>query len=286
MARGTKLMTEDVIAEMVRKGYGRGRLGSYIPWIHILDFYGEGRTHEPFSHRFGRRTHQLLSDGELRMFKLLEWAPDVADVREQFPLPRDITLEVARSLGIIHKYYPGTGVPYVMALDFLVDRVRDGNRYLQAFNVKPQGDLDDPEVINELEVARATCEGMDIEHYLVVSEDLKSSQKLKNIAWIRDAQLDEDATEPFPGFFEDHKSRMLADMRARSFDGILVDYCSSYDRRYSVEKGTGLRVVRMLLQAKALSMDLNVETPEAAHFETFHISALLGQPQVVAGGKK
>jgi hypothetical protein len=262
MGRGRKKWDEDVIATLQREGKGRGRRATYQPWVGILDFYSDGRTHEPFSHKFGR-THQLLSNA-----------------REQYPLDREITLEVAHELRIAHQYYPGTHVPFVMTLDFLVDRVRDGQEYLQAFNVKTTDELEDPSVINQLEIARATCQGMDIEHHIIITEQLPK-QKLKNLEWIRDAQLDEDATEPFPGFYEEHKSRMVADIRVRRFDGSLTDYCSNYDRRYSVEKGVGLRVARMLMSAKALTMDLNNPNVELAHMDTFRLSALPGRLRAI-----
>lgn len=281
MARGKKKMSVEAIQRMQREGRGRGRLATYMPWVTILDFYSLGRTHEPYSHKFGR-SHQLLSDGEWWMFLLLEWAAHVTDVREQFPLDHDITLEVAHDLGIRHQYYPGTHVPFVMTLDFLVDCVHEGGTYLQAFNVKTAGELEDQNVINELEIARATCEGMDIEHHLVVTERLPKT-KLKNLEWIRDAQLDADATEPYAGFYQEHMSRMVADIRTRRFDGTLADYCSGYDCRYSVEKGVGLRVARMLLSARTLTMDLNNTSQEMAHMDTFHLSALPGQLRSVGG---
>lgn len=279
MGRGRKKWDEDVIAALQREGKGRGRGPTYQPWVGILDFYSDGRTHEPYSHKFGR-THQLLSNGEWLTFLMLEWADDVVGAREQYPLDREITLEVAHELRIAHQYYPGTHVPFVMTLDFLVDRVHDGQDYLQAFNVKTADELEDPNVINALEIARAACHGMDIEHHIIISERLPK-QKLKNLEWIRDAQLDQDATEPFPGFFEEHKSRMVADIRARRFDGSLTDYCSNYDRRYSVEKGVGMRVARMLMSAKALTMDLNNPNVELAHMDTFHLSALPGKLRAI-----
>ena len=134
----------------------------------------------------------------------------------------------------------------------------------------------------ELEVARATCEGMDIDHHLIVTERLPK-QKLRNIEWIRDAQLDADATEPFPGFFEEHMSRMTADIAARRFDGSLVDYCSRYDSRYSVEQGVALRVARMLMSVRALKMDLNNPNPQLAHMDTFQLSALPGRLRSMQG---
>ena len=44
----------------------------------------------PYSYRTGRN-HELLSDGENETFAMLEWRLDNADIREQFPLDRDIS---------------------------------------------------------------------------------------------------------------------------------------------------------------------------------------------------
>jgi hypothetical protein len=58
-------------------------------------------------------------------------------IREQFPLPRDKTLEVAMQLGERHPYYPGTHVPAVMTVDFMVTKRINGTDVTEAFNVKP-----------------------------------------------------------------------------------------------------------------------------------------------------
>jgi len=274
--------SEDTISRLQNEGRGKGRGPTYSPWVYVTDFYSTGRTHEPFSHKFGRQ-HQLLSDGEWWMFLLLEWMQDVGDVREQYPLPRNITQEIAHQLGIHHQCYPGTHVPLVMTLDFLATRLIEGKDRLEAYSVKTEAELEDPAQIEHLEVARATCQGMDIPHHLIISERLPKV-RLKNLDWIRDAQLDPDATEPFPGFYEDHMSRMTQDMAARRHDGALVDYCTEYDRRYSVDRGVGLRVARMLLSARTLRMDLNNPSPELAHMDSFTLTARPGRLRSVGAG--
>lgn len=282
MSRGRKKWSEEVIAQLQNEGHGKGRGPTYLPWIRVMDFYSDGRTREFHSHKFGRE-HHLLSDGEWSTYLMLEWARDVVDVREQFPLPRDITLEVAHGLGIAHQYYPGTHVPFVMTLDFLVNRVNDGRERLQAFSVKTATELEDAREIELLELGRETCHGMDIEHHLVISERLPKT-KIQNLSWIRSAQLDEDATEPFPGYFEEHMSRMAQDIAARRFDGSLVDYCTGYDRRYSTEgPGDGLRVARMLMTTRALQFDLSNPAPESAHMDTFRLTARPGHLRSVGG---
>jgi TnsA endonuclease N terminal len=275
MARGIQKWSEDAIARLQNEGRGKGRGPTYLPWIRVMDMYSDGRSREFYSHKFGRE-HQLLSDGEWGTYLMLEWAHDVVDVREQFPLPRDITQEIAHDLGIRHQYYPKTHVPFVMTLDFLVTRVRDGKEVLQALNIKTADELEDADVVGHLEIARATCHGMGIDHHLVASEML-SKTVVTNLGWIRDAQLDKDAIEPFPGFYEDHMSRMSHDIAARRYDGSLVDYCSEYDRRYGVEPSVGLRVARMLMTTRALRFDFNNPTPELAHMDSYQLSARPGR---------
>lgn len=275
MSRGVKTMTEEVISRFQREGRGAGVAASYCPWIYITDYYSGGRTHEPWSHKFGRE-HQLLSDEEWRTFVMLEWAQDVQDVREQYPLDRDITLGVAQELGIRHQCYPGTQVPLVMTVDFLVTRIRNGEQILQAFNVKTAGDLQDPLTLSYLEISRSTCEGLGIDHHLIVGGRI-AKQKSKNLEWIRRALLDKDHIEPHEGFYGEHMSRMTRDIETRHFDGSLVEYCLAYDARCSIEPGEGLRIARMLLWQRTLQMDLNNVEPEHAHMDSFRLSAMPGR---------
>lgn len=281
MSRGIKKMTEAAITKLQREGRGMGKGPTYLPWIHITDFYSQGRTHEPYSHKT-RRSHQLLSDGEQHAFVMLEWARDVIDIREQYPLPRDITLEVAQELGVRHQYYPGTHVPLVMTLDFLATKVVNGEEALEAFSVKGKSELEKPEILARLEVERATCQGLGIPYRLLVKECMPAT-KVRNLLWIRDAQLDQDAMQPYGGFFDEHMARMVQDLGGRRFEGTLNDYCSEYDRRYSVDRGTGLRVARMLLSERALTMDLNNPTPQAAPLSSFKLTTLPGRLRSVGG---
>lgn len=281
MGRGIRKWTEKDISRLQAEGRGQGKGPTYSPWVHVGDFFSSGRTHKAYSHKT-RRVHHFLSDGEWRAFLLFEWAHDVRDVREGFPLPRDITMEIAMALGIKHQYFPGTHVPFVMSLDFLVTRNAHGKERHQAFNVKCLDDLEDARTVEILEIARETCMALDIDHHLIVSEHLPRT-KLKNLEWIRDAQLDEDTTEPYPGFYEEHMTKMTQDIRSRRFDGSLVEYCGQYDERYSVEAGVGLRVARMLLTSRVLRMDLNNPDPQLAHMDTFQLTAQPGRLRSVGG---
>jgi hypothetical protein len=281
MSRGIQRWSEEAISRLQNEGRGKGRGPTYEPWIRITDFYSEGRTHEPYSHKT-KRHHQLLSDGEYDAFVMLEWARNVVDIREQYPLDREISLEIAKELGIKHQYYPGTHIPLVLTVDLLVTKMCGAEETLEAFSVKVAADLENRTVIERLEVERATCQALSVPYHLLVKEHLPKT-KLKNLGWIRSAQLDEDRTELYEGFYEEQKALMVQDIAAVRYDGSLVDYCTNYDRRYSVESGTGLRVARMLMSQRTLSMDLNNPEPQLAHMDSFRLSALPGRLRHVAG---
>jgi len=279
MSRGIRKWSEEAIAQLQKEGRGRGRGATYLAWVHITDFYSRGRTHQLYSHRTGR-DHQLLSDGERDTFVFLEWWRENVDIREQYPLDRDITLEVAHEIGVRHPYYPGTSVPTVMTLDFLVTSVHAGHEQIKAYSVKTQEDLNIPNVVERLELERSTCSGLGITYDVIIKERLPKT-KLRNLLWLRDAQLDADAVEPYPGFYRDHQARMTQDIAASHFNGSLVDYCTQYDRRFSIDGGTGMRVARMLMANRSLTFDLNNSEPQLAPMASFQ---LLASPRLLSVG--
>ena len=279
MSRGIQKWSEEAILRLQREGRGKGRGPEYKPWIKVTDTFSDGRSHEPYSHKFGRQ-HQFLSDGEYFFFLMLEWAPYVTDAREQFPLPRDLTVPFAKELGIHHSTYDETDVPIVMTVDCLVDGMRDGTSYREAYDVKTEEALEDRRTIEKLELARYTCEKLGLEHHLVIKEHLPI-RKIRSIEWVRMAQEDEKAVQPHPGFYADQMSFMAADLQNRPFKGSLIEYCRDYERRYSLQKGQAMRVVRMLIQSKALYMDLNNEAHEGLDMKNFRITALPGNLRLV-----
>jgi hypothetical protein len=279
MTRGIQTWSDDAIERLELEGRGKGKGPNYKPWIKVTDTYSDGRSHEPYSHKFGR-PHHFLSDGEYFFFLMLEWASDVTDAREQHPLPRDLTIPLAKELGIQHPTYDGTNVPIVMTVDFLVDRVRDGACYFQVYDVKTEEALEDSRTIEKLELARYTCHKIGLEHHLVIKEHLPL-RKIRSIEWVRMAQEDEKAVQPHPGFYAEQMAYMTADLQHRPARGTLIEYCRDYERRYSLSKGQAMRIVRMLIQSKALFMDLNNEAHEGLDMKNFHITAMPGDLRLV-----
>ena len=78
----------------IKEGRGKGYGKDYQPWLTIQEVPSLGRRSRVHGWKTGR-LHHTLSDHEIDYLYLLEWADDVIDIREQFPL---IDLEVAQTI--------------------------------------------------------------------------------------------------------------------------------------------------------------------------------------------
>jgi hypothetical protein len=114
-------LTEDVIAMRYAEGRGTGVGAEYKPWITEADLPAK-KAHKTrgFCSLTNRRTINL-SDVETHVRYYYETAPGVTDIREQFPLDREITRRIARELGIQHPRDPKSKTDIVMTTDLLVD---------------------------------------------------------------------------------------------------------------------------------------------------------------------
>lgn len=80
----------------------------------------------------------MFSDLERNYFYYLDFADNVVDIREQFPLlPINETIIIAKELGIEHPRDPVTKEPIVMTTDFLITfKEQDGNIVEKARTLK------------------------------------------------------------------------------------------------------------------------------------------------------
>lgn len=278
MARGT--WTEKKIAKMQTEGFGEGHLGEYKPWIQVKDISSLGRSRRIWS-AMTRRTHHLLSDIEYQLFVALEWQRNVLDIREQFPLDRCFTQDIARSLGITHPHYPATEVPTVMTVDFLVTLKQGQETSLVAFNTKTADEAEDERSMLKLEVQREYFEQLGVEHHIVFSSDIPLNN-VANIGDIREAPLRPDEAEPRPGYFADLCQRMLSDMPSWPRDMPLAAYCAEFDARFGCPPGAGIRVARILMWERTLVPDLS--SPNLNH-EPLSKFTLTGQPALTSASK-
>lgn len=255
--------SEKKIEQLEKEGRGKGEGATYIPWLQVFDFPSKGNSRRVFS-RLTNRVHHLFSDIEWHAFLLMEFAHDVKDIREQYPLPRKETLEIAARLGIKHPTYPGTRVPAVMTSDFLVKRAtRDSRGRLEAYNCKSSGEAEEFRSLEKLEIQRAYFDGCGVPHHLLF-DSLLPKNKIRALNWIRSANEAPGEVQPHEGFFQLHKERICHELARGNFSGSLVQYCTAYDARTGSAEGVCMRIVRMLLEERRVKTDLNQPNlPEA-----------------------
>ncbi len=263
--------SEEKIAQFQLEGRGKGKGSGYKPWVRVVDFSSRGNSRRAFSHKTGRH-HELLSNIEWHMFVLLEFAREVVDIREQFPLGRDETRSIAAQLCIKHPVYPGTRVPAVMTTDFLVTLNRNGHDILEAFSCKAARDLENPRTVEKLELERAYFEKLDIPHRLVIDAALPAS-KVKNLLWFRGAVLDDDDSAEYSDALGELGRRMTYELSRGGGSGSLAEYCTKFDARVGAVSGTGLRIARALLWSGTLQTDVNQPDLPATPVSLFQVAA-------------
>lgn len=274
--------TEKKIAEWQAQGYGEGHGQDYKPWLEVTDFSSHGRSRRVWGLKT-HRIHHLFSDVEYDIFLASEWSRSVIDIREQYPLDRDLTQTIAQQLKIRHPHYPGTLVPTVMTVDFLLTVTKNGKESYIAVNGKRDEEAEDANSLEKLEIQRTYFEQLEYPHHLMYHSQLPS-QKIKNLEWIRDAQLKDGESEPREGFFSALCLRMSTELdKPTNVEMPLAAYCRSFDERHGLEGGTGLRVARMLMQERALMVNLESEDLSQSSIGAFVMTSRSGQLRTVGG---
>ncbi|MET3698387.1 TnsA endonuclease-like protein [Bacillus oleivorans] len=247
MSNSRYTWTEDKIARFYKEGRGSGELSNYLPWLTIQDVPSKGRSHRPKGWKT-KRKHQLLSDLELSYFYYLEWSNKVVDIREQFPLNREETLKIAAEKNIPHPFESSTQTPIVMTTDFLVtSRVENKICYL-ARSIKPSEELEDPRVMEKLEIERQYWEDKGVE-WIVIDEKILSKQFFKNLKYIHEYYdlVNHEEEEMSLQFLEYLNSQIHKHTEKK-----LISCCNEFDSLYNLDDGSSIYFIRHLYARKYL----------------------------------
>jgi len=112
---------------------GTGSGVNYIPYITTSEFNSQGTTSVIKDWKTGRGIH-CLSQGEALCYYVLRWDDNNIDIREQYPLDNEITLQIANDYGFKHPL----SETHIMTTDFLVIEA-DGS--LHAYSIKYNREL-------------------------------------------------------------------------------------------------------------------------------------------------
>ncbi|MFK9095165.1 TnsA endonuclease N-terminal domain-containing protein [Bacillus salipaludis] len=236
--------TEAKISRYIKEGRGQGELALYKPWLTIQDVPSSGRVHRTIGWKTGRE-HHLLSDLEFNYLCMCDWADDVIDIREQFPLDRDATFQIAEELEIQHPKDSKTSTPIVMTTDFLLS-VREGNNLIyKARTLKLAEDLNNTRIIEKFEIEKLYWERQGIDWVIVTEEEL-SKVFLNNLKFLRDAF-----------YLEEHQQLELLLSEWCGFEGKLLDNLKAFERKYNFDTGTSISLYKSALAKKLLTVNMN-----------------------------
>lgn len=257
MAKRRYGIDEDKISRFIKEGRGQGSGAGYQPWLTVQDVSSSGRSSRIYSRKTGRE-HHLLSDMETAVFLLLDWSDAVIDIREQFPLDRDMTRSIAAKMGIRHPVDMQSKTDIVMTTDFLVDVQNENGSTLIVRTVKPSGELDDVRTLEKLEIDRRYWNDWKGNDWGLITDNDLPKQRIKNLRWLHEMQSLEHLVTLYPSYWEDRCARFIscfpqvAGMTIKQF----MRYLES-SQGFAV--GEVLTVIRHLAANKVIHIDLDVE---------------------------
>lgn len=244
---------EKKIQKYIKAGRGKGLGKDYKPWLEIHEVPSEGRSSRIHGWKTDR-LHHFLSDNEKYYFFLLEWADNVVDIREQFPLlEREMVQQIADDAGIDHPKDRETGAQTVMTTDFVIT-LRLGNKIVDiARTIKPYGKLDEKRTIEKFEIERRywTAKGID---WGIVTEKELPIDFIANIESIHKSYWLEDDNEI-------HRNQLTYIVgRLKSLinqsDAPLTEITALLDYELNLPSGVSLKAFKYLLARKEILVDM------------------------------
>jgi hypothetical protein len=255
MARNRREQSDPrVINDWIKEGRGKGRNGSYQPWLRIQDVAGHGIQDRIPGRITGDRLVHTLSGHETYAFFIFEWWPSVVDIREQYPLlPLEETLDIALKLGVDHPAEPKTGRPIVMSTDLFVTTKDEGPEKNLAVPIKEVKDLSSKNVRGKLEIERCYHEIHGAKFGILTERDipLGLAMNLEDLREKRD--LERFRGVCFETIARVEKVLLPILWKQELTLSIAAAHC---DKQLGVEPGTSLTVAFHLLYLRKWTADL------------------------------
>ncbi|WP_410986579.1 TnsA endonuclease N-terminal domain-containing protein [Bacillus cereus] len=248
MAKRNNTWTEEKISKYIKNGRGQGDLSNYKPWLTIQDVPSSGRSHR-IKGKKTERIHHLLSDLERDYFYLLEWAEDVIDIREQYPLKREITCKIAIEKNIHHPVVSSSQTPIVLTTDFFITARKGAIIKSVARTIKLSSELKKQRVIEKFEIERAYWELQGIDWGIVTEKEIPKII-VTNIAMFHDYYFPHEEYTP-------QLIQSFVDLIFTTSCITLGHFLREFDTLLSCQKGTGLALLKHLIAIKKIVYDIN-----------------------------
>ncbi|PNI00028.1 TnsA endonuclease N-terminal domain-containing protein [Vibrio diazotrophicus] len=219
------------------KTRGKGVRKDYEPFIYIHELSSLGESCRSNSATVGR-VHHLLSRLELAAFLSFDYSSNIIDIREQFPIPIEDSLDICRQLGIKHPQI--SGKLKVVTTDLLFDFKKQKQL---ALAVKYVDELADPRVIDKLQIEKAHWENKGANWRIFTERQVEPGLK-ENLQWIHPALVNDSG--------ERSNQELLSIMeRLLTHQNVKVGgLCAQLDDSYQVEPGFHIEAFRLAIARK------------------------------------
>lgn len=253
MAKRNRKITENTIKRKKSQQRGLGILFEYKPWNTIQDTASNSLVTRVKGWKTGR-IHQILSQLQLHFFYLLEWSPQVIDIREQFPLHHEETAAIAEEIGN-SKLAEQINAGNFICLDFLVTVNNGfGNKEI-ARTVVGSKLLNNKNLTEELEIQRRYWAFRNTDWGIITEKEI-NPVIVKNIEWVH-SSLDANCLKPLTDEHINQAENFLVP-KIQKQDLILREITSVCDEQLNLPAGSALSVVRYLIAKKRINADIFV----------------------------
>jgi TnsA endonuclease N terminal/TnsA endonuclease C terminal len=254
---GPNQWTEEIVQRRMEEGRGQGeREDDFTPWQYVQEFSSRG-TQSRVPPLLLTRTVHTFSYIERALFLFVEFWLRPWLYREQFAMDRGITMGAAAALGIQYPRYPVTRAFVVMTLDAVVSYSDTAGRpIVAAYDCKPARFLAHKRTLEKLALHKAYCAHRHWPHYLITERSIPR-QFVRNLDWLRSGPERPGEIEVVPGMFTTMPQLMLEDLFSRRPAASIRDYCKAFDHKHRLPRGTGLRLLKVLIWRRDLVVDLN-----------------------------
>lgn len=182
MAKRRYSIDENTIEKRLDEGRGGGQGKGYTPWMYVHEVPSSGYSSIRIGWKAGRE-HHLLSKLEAKFFYICEWDDDVLDFREQFPLPRHETRQIAKELGVRHPRDPKTKTDIVITTDALLTVTKNVSSKTVARTVKYDKDLSNERTKEKLLIEKTFWQRRDVE-WGIITENSINEDLYRNVEWV------------------------------------------------------------------------------------------------------
>lgn len=244
--------TKAKLDRYIREGRGQGEGIDYVPWIKIHDFSSKGRATRIYGLKTNR-IHHFHSDNQLRAFLLFEWSDKVIDIRESYPL-LDLMEVVDKKddLRLDKLVDKESGEPYILTTNFLLTiQDEDGNIEYFARGIKNYSELNKKSTIEKFEIERRYWLAKGIDWRVITNREI-NRQFCKNIEWVRETLVDNNAKKPeIESLSEELIFYLMNSKHIR-----LTNLLKEYESIKGLESGMGLYLFRYLVGKKLIQIDM------------------------------